>query len=83
MLGGSPCHHSVARPRVADGRDSLQQWRVAVIILNKKLRTNDKKSVVLRSQIGLQHWKIWTLGLKLKPFGKRLERISKFQPKRV
>jgi hypothetical protein len=29
MLGGSPCHHSMARPRVADGRDSLQQWRLA------------------------------------------------------
>jgi hypothetical protein len=24
MLGGSPWHHSMARPRVADGRDSLQ-----------------------------------------------------------
>jgi NADH:ubiquinone oxidoreductase subunit E len=25
QLGGSPCHHSMARPRVADGRDGLQQ----------------------------------------------------------
>jgi hypothetical protein len=24
MLGGSPCHHSMARRRVADGRDGLQ-----------------------------------------------------------
>jgi hypothetical protein len=24
MLGGSPCHHSKVRPRVADGRDGLQ-----------------------------------------------------------
>jgi hypothetical protein len=24
MLGGSPCHHSMARPRVEDGRDGLQ-----------------------------------------------------------
>jgi hypothetical protein len=24
MLGGSPCHHRMARPRVADGVDSLQ-----------------------------------------------------------
>jgi hypothetical protein len=24
MLGGSPCHHGMARPRVVDGRDSLQ-----------------------------------------------------------
>jgi hypothetical protein len=42
MLGGSPCHHSVARPRVADGRDGLQCWRLAANILNKQLQTNDK-----------------------------------------
>jgi hypothetical protein len=24
MLGGSPCHHGIERPRVADGRDGLQ-----------------------------------------------------------
>jgi hypothetical protein len=42
MLGGSPCHHSMARPRVADGRDGLQFWRLAAIILNKQPRTNDK-----------------------------------------
>jgi hypothetical protein len=24
MLGGSPCHHGMAHPRVADGRDGLQ-----------------------------------------------------------
>jgi hypothetical protein len=24
MLGGSPCHHGMARPRVAEGRDGLQ-----------------------------------------------------------
>jgi hypothetical protein len=23
MLGGYPCHHGMARPRVADGRDGL------------------------------------------------------------
>jgi hypothetical protein len=47
----------------------------------KKYRV--KRSIVLRSQIGLQLWKIWTLRLKLVLSGKRLERISKFQPKRV
>jgi hypothetical protein len=41
MLDGSPCHHRMARPRVADGRDGLQQWRLAANILNKP-RTNDK-----------------------------------------
>jgi hypothetical protein len=24
VLGGSPCHHGMARPRVADGRNGLQ-----------------------------------------------------------
>jgi hypothetical protein len=24
LLGGSPCHHGMARPRVADGRDGFQ-----------------------------------------------------------
>jgi hypothetical protein len=24
MLGGSSCHHGMARPRVADGRDGLK-----------------------------------------------------------
>jgi hypothetical protein len=43
MLGGSPCHHSLARSRVADGRDGLQLWRLAANILNKQMRTNDKE----------------------------------------
>jgi hypothetical protein len=42
ILGGSPCHHSMAGPRVADGRDDLQLWRLAANILNKQPRTNDK-----------------------------------------
>jgi hypothetical protein len=37
-----PCHHGKARPRVADGGDSLQFWRVAANILNKQSRTADK-----------------------------------------
>jgi hypothetical protein len=36
MLGGSPCHHNMARPQVVDGRDGLQLWRLAVNILNKQ-----------------------------------------------
>jgi hypothetical protein len=43
MLGGSPCHHSMARPWVANGRDGPQQWRLAANILNKQPRTNDKR----------------------------------------
>jgi hypothetical protein len=42
MLGGSPCHYRVVRPRDTDGRDSLRQWRLAANILNKQPRTNDK-----------------------------------------
>jgi hypothetical protein len=42
MLGGSTCHHSKARPRVADGRHGLQFWKLAANILNKQSRTNDK-----------------------------------------
>jgi hypothetical protein len=37
-----PCHHGMARPQVADGGESLQIWRVAANILNKKSRTADK-----------------------------------------
>jgi hypothetical protein len=37
-----PWHHSMACPQVADGRDSLQIWRVAVNILNKQSWTTDK-----------------------------------------
>jgi hypothetical protein len=44
QLGWSPCHHSVAHPRVADGRDDLQLWRLAANILNKQPRTNARGS---------------------------------------
>jgi hypothetical protein len=37
-----PCHHSMARPQVADGGDALQVWRVAANILNKQSQTADK-----------------------------------------
>jgi hypothetical protein len=37
-----PCHHSMARPQVADGGDGLQIWRVAANILNKQSWTADK-----------------------------------------
>jgi hypothetical protein len=34
-----PCHHGMARPQTADGRDGLLLWRVAENILSKQLRT--------------------------------------------
>jgi hypothetical protein len=39
-----PCHHGMARPKVADGGDGLHISRVAANILNKKSRTADKGS---------------------------------------
>jgi hypothetical protein len=35
------CHHGMAHPRVADGGDSLQIWRVAANMLSKQSRTAD------------------------------------------
>jgi hypothetical protein len=37
-----PCHHGMARPRVASGGDSLQIWRVAANILNDQSRIANK-----------------------------------------
>jgi hypothetical protein len=37
-LGGSSCHHSMERPRVA----AMEQWKLAANILNKQPQTNDK-----------------------------------------
>jgi hypothetical protein len=37
-----PCHHSMARPQVADRGDGLQVWTVASNILNKQSRTADR-----------------------------------------
>jgi hypothetical protein len=37
-----PCHHGMAHPQVADGREGLQLWRVVWNILNKQSRKADK-----------------------------------------
>jgi hypothetical protein len=37
-----PCHHGMARPRVADGGGGLQIWRVAANISVKQSRTAHK-----------------------------------------
>jgi len=37
-----PCYHGMVRPRVADGGDGLQIWRVAANILNKQSWASDK-----------------------------------------
>jgi hypothetical protein len=41
MLYVGHCHHGMARPRVADGGDGLQIWRVAANILIKQSWTAD------------------------------------------
>jgi hypothetical protein len=45
--------------------------------LKKLNKTEVKSSTVLRSQIGLQLWKIWMQRWKLIVPGKQLERTSK------
>jgi len=37
-----PCHHGTTRPRVADGGDGLQIWKVVANMLDEKARTADK-----------------------------------------
>jgi len=37
-----PCHHSIARPRVADGGDGFEIYRVAANEFNKRSRAADK-----------------------------------------
>jgi hypothetical protein len=37
-----PCHHDMARPRVVDGGDGLQIWRVVANILHKQWWTAEK-----------------------------------------
>jgi len=36
-----PCHNDMARPRIADGGDGFQIWKVAAKILNKQSRTTE------------------------------------------
>jgi hypothetical protein len=38
-----PCHHGMARPRVAGGGNGLQIWKVAVNRVNKQSRVADKE----------------------------------------
>jgi hypothetical protein len=47
------CHHSMARPRVADRGDGLQIWRVAANIFNKQSRTADSG---WSSRLGVGRW---------------------------
>jgi hypothetical protein len=37
-----PCYNGVGRPRVGDGGNCLQMWRVASNLLNKQSHTAEK-----------------------------------------
>jgi hypothetical protein len=68
------------RDRLAVNKQRSQ--RLDMERFNLKIQTmyKVKSNFVLRSQIGLQ---LWTQNWKLIVPGKRLERIKKYQPKRV
>jgi len=38
-----PFHYAISRPRVADRGDDTQMWTVNANVLNKPLRTADKR----------------------------------------
>jgi hypothetical protein len=48
-----PCHNSMARSRVVDGKDGLQMWTVAANMLNKQSRTADKEC---SSSLCVERW---------------------------
>jgi hypothetical protein len=51
--------------------------------LKKLNKVEGKERCCIQVPTGFQLWKIWTLRWKLIVPGKRLERISKFEPRRV
>jgi hypothetical protein len=59
--------------------EAREKYRIEVSIVFATLDNLDAEV----SQLCLQLWIIWTLRWMLIVLGKRLERISKFQPKRV
>jgi hypothetical protein len=59
-----PCHHGMARTQVADGGDSLQIWRVAANILNKKSLRADRgwsSSLGVRRGLATPHRKTYCM----------------------
>jgi hypothetical protein len=63
------------RERLEVNKQGSHNFHVERFNLKKLNEQRVKRSIVLRSQIGLQHWKIWMLRLKFILYGKRLERI--------
>jgi hypothetical protein len=63
------------RERLAINKQRMHSFHI--------VRLNTKSGIVLRSQIGLQLWKIWTFKRIIIVLVNLLEKILKFQPKRV
>jgi hypothetical protein len=70
------------KKRLAMNKQRSHRFQMERFNLKKlrKERKMVKSNIALRSQIGLQLWKIWTLRWKLIVLKKRLERIQTFQP---
>jgi hypothetical protein len=62
--------------RLAVNKQGSHRFLVERFNLKKLMRQTAKRSIMLRSQTGLQLWKVWTLRLKLILTGKQLETIK-------
>jgi hypothetical protein len=67
---------------LAVNKQISQRYYTQKFNVKKLTKVEGKENIALRSRIGLHLWKIWTLRWKIIMPGKRLERISTFQPKR-
>jgi hypothetical protein len=71
------------RERLAVNKQRIHRFYMERFSLKNLNGEEVKSSIMFRSQIGLQLWKFWTLRWILIVLGKKLERISTFQPERV
>jgi hypothetical protein len=71
------------RQRLAVGKQRSHRFHMETFRLKTVMRQRANSSIVFRSQMGLQLRKIWMQRWKLIELGKLLERVSKFEPKRV
>jgi hypothetical protein len=62
------------RDRLAMNKESSHNFRMERFKLKKLNEVEGERIIVLRSQIGLLHWRIWKLRLKLILSGKLLQR---------
>jgi hypothetical protein len=67
------CRHGMVRPRVADGGDGLQIWRVAANVLNKQSRTAEKGWFY---RLGVGRWAGNSLPKKISLLRKRSQSLG-------